>query len=159
MPVDELTLNPPIQYSIIWLIIGLSLIGLILLWFGFAFWITRKRKANTLENLGPGAYQFDLDQLKLKYLKLIDECYQSYQQKHTSLRGLHRGLSMTVRYFVYEAKHFPAPRLTLSDLKRAPYPELTNVIGNYYDKEFALIEHGSPEESAEAAREMIRRWV
>lgn len=153
------TLNPPIQYSIIWLIIGLALVAGIVGWFGFAFWITRRKAVNSLENLGPASSDFDLEKIKRKYLQLIDECYQNYQKHDTSLRGLHRGLSLTVRYFVYEAKHFPAPRLTLADLKRAPYPSLTKLISEYYVDEFAVIEHGDPQASVEAAKDLVRRWV
>lgn len=159
MPEDNTTLNPPIQYSILWLIIGIALVVGILAWYGLLFWLTRRRKVNTLANQGLATSGSELDRLKAKYLALIDECYQSYTKKQTSLRGLHRGLSMTVRYFVFEAKHFPAPRLTLSDLKHAPYPQLTKVISDLYAKEFALIEHGDPLEAVEAAKEMVRQWV
>lgn len=102
---------------------------------------------------------FDIEKLKVKYLKLIDECYQNYQVRKTTLKGLHRGLSMTVRYFVHEARHFPAPRLTLSDLKYAPYPELTKVIEEYYAKEFAEVESGTAVQAVESAKGFINRWV
>jgi hypothetical protein len=128
-------------------------------WFGFAFWITRRRKIDSLETLGPASSDFDLDKIKQKYLRLIDECYQNYQHNDASLRGLHRGLSLTVRYFVYEAKHFPAPHLTLADLRRAPYPSLTKLITNYYVDEFAVIERGDPQASVEAAKDLVRQWV
>lgn len=159
MLADSLKLNPPIQYSLLWLIVGLILLLCIIGWFGAVIWITRHKPANTLANLKPASSQSDMDALKAKYLKLIDECYQSYQQKHTTLRGLHRGLSMAVRYFVYEARHFPAPRLTLADLKRAPYPKLTKVVTEYYSKEFAAIESGDPLQSVQAAKEMVTQWV
>jgi len=71
---------------------------------------------------------------------------------------LHWALSMNVRYFVYEAKHFPAPVLTLSDLKLAPYPALTNLIAEYYPEEFAAILHGEAEASVAAAKGFIQQW-
>lgn len=159
MPVDKLELNPPIQYSVIWLIIGSCLLAMIVLWYGVLFWLTRKRKARTLAQLGPGSEVLDLEGLKQKYLKLIDDCYQSYVLGRTDLRGLHRGLSMSVRYFVYEARHFPAPRLTLSDLKHAPYPNLTKVIEEYYSKEFSQIEHGDAAHSVSVAKDMVQQWT
>lgn len=159
MPVDKLTLHPPIQYSIIWLIIGCCLLLAIAIWYGVLFWLVRKRKVKTIAQLQPGLSPFDLEKLKLRYLKLIDECYESYKQQRTSLKGLHRGLSMTTRYFVYEARHFPAPHLTLADLKRAPFPKLTKLIEQYYEKEFSVIEHGDPQEAVNAAKELIQQWV
>lgn len=159
MPVDNLTLHPPIQYSIIWLIIGCCLLALVAIWYGVMFWLTRRRKVKTIAQLPPGQEPFDLEKLKLRYLQLIEECYQSYLQRRTNLRGLHRGLSMATRYFVYEAQHFPAPRLTLRDLKRAPYPKLTELIEQYYEKEFAAIEHGNAQQSVDAAKDLVRQWV
>lgn len=159
MPADSLQLNPPAQYSWLWLLIAIALLVAIVLWRGYVYWSTRKRKITSAADL-PALYDpKDLAAIKQKYLKLIDQCYASYQKRQTNVRGLHRGLSMTVRYFVYEAKHFPAPRLTLSDLQKAPYPELEKVVGGYYAKEFAQLEHGSPEDAVRIAKEMVQSWV
>lgn len=153
------TLNPPIQYDRIWLIIGSLLMLSIPIWYGILYWMTRRKPVKTLEDLNHVPTGADLDRLKAKYLRLIEELYQSYQRSEITLRGLHRGLSMTVRYFVYEAKHFPAPTLTLSDLRRAPYPALTKLIAKYYPEEFALITHGTATESVEAAKGLVRQWL
>lgn len=156
---DNLALNPPIQYAIIWLIIGCCLLASILVWYGVLVWISRKKKVKTISQLRPGPEVLNLEQLKQRYLELIEECYQSYLKGRTNLRGLHRGLSMTTRYFVYQVRHFPAPHLTLNDLKKAPYPKLSRVIEDYYEKEFAAIEYGDAHQSVEAAKEFIRQWV
>lgn len=159
MPGANLELNPPIQYSLIWLLIGAFLLLCIVSWYAIMFLLTRRKAIKSLADLGPGVAGGDLEALKQKYLKLIDECYQRHQQKQTTLRRMHYELSMTVRYFVYETKHFPAPRLTLADIKRAPYPELAKLIEEYYDKEFAMIEHGEALRSVEAAKGLVQRWV
>jgi hypothetical protein len=151
-------LNPPIQYDIIWFIIGSILFLTIPIWYGVAFWITRKKKFKSFDTLKPLPTGTDLDKLKQKYLKLIEELYQRYQRKEINLRKLHLSLSMDVRYFVYEAKHFPAPLLTLSDLRLAPYPLLTGLIAKYYPDEFDAISHGSAADSVEAAKGFIIQW-
>lgn len=153
------TLNPPIQYSIIWFIIGCCLLLSIPAWYGALYWMTRRVAVKTLENLRQLPPEADLEKLKLKYLKLIDELFTRYQRKEITLRALHRGLSMTVRYFVYEANHFPAPTLTLSDLMIGPYPKLTNIIAKYYPEEFATVTRGNAGESVEAAKGLILQWV
>jgi len=153
------TLNPPIQYSIIWFIIGLALLLTIFMWYGLVFWMTKHRRINTINNLRPLPTGAELEKLKAKYLKLIDQWYQHYLNKEISLRDLHSALSMTARYFVYEAKHFPAPHLTLDDLKRSPYPTLTELIAAYYPDEFASFEHGNAASAVEAAKGFIRQWV
>lgn len=160
MPDDSAPmLNPPIEYSLIWLIIGLILLALCMIGVGVILWITRRKKLQTITNLAPATTQSELDRLKAKYLQLIEQCYVRYQQQQVTKRGLHRDLSMTVRYFVYEARHFPAPQLTLSDLKKSPFHELTKLIEEYYVDEFAAIEHGDPGQSVQAAKDLVTRWV
>lgn len=153
------TLNPPIQYDRIWFIIGLALLVTIPAWYGLAFWITRRRPVKSLDSLKPLPTGAELEKLKAKYLKLIDEWYQRYLNKEINLRSLHGALSMTTRYFVYDARHFPAPILSLDELKHASYPALTKLIAEYYPEEFSSIEHGNAASSVEAAKGFIRQWL
>jgi len=152
------TLNPPIQYDKIWFIIGLCVVATIPVWYGVLFWLTRRKPLKSFNRLRQLPVGADLDQLKAKYLRLIEEWYQRYRRQEIDSRVLHWALSMNVRYFVYEAKHFPAPVLTLSDLKLAPYPALTNLIAEYYPEEFAAILHGEAEASVAAAKGFIQQW-
>jgi len=151
-------LNPPIQYDLIWLIIGCFLAVLILSWYGFVFWLTRRKQLKSLASLKPLPAGLELDQLKAKYLRLIDECYQRHQRGEINLRTLHRDLSILARYFVFEARHFPAPILTLADLKLGPYPLLTRLIAAYYPEEFAAIGNGQAATAVEAAKGFVQQW-
>lgn len=153
------TLNPPIQYDRIWLIIGSLLLLVIPTWYVFVLRLTRHKKIKTLENLVQLPTGAELEKLKAKYLRLIEELYQRYRRKEITLRVLHNNLSMVTRYFVYEAKHFPAPTLTLSDLRLAPYPTLTRLIAKYYPEEFAAITHGTAESSVTAAKGFVQQWL
>lgn len=155
---NNLKLNPPIQYDLIWLIIGGCLVLLILIWYGVVFWLTRRKKLKSLDSLKHLPTGAELERLKTKYLLLIDELYRRFVANEITLRSLHRELSKTVRDFVYEAKGFPAPRLTLSDLRLAPYPRLTDLIANYYPEEFALIGKGDADASVAAAKGFIIQW-
>jgi hypothetical protein len=152
------TLNPPIQYNIIWFIIGSILVVVILLWYGLVYWLTRRKKIKSIDDLKHLPTGKELDRLKAKYLKIIEELYQRYLRKEIKLRQFHRELSMDVRAFVFEAKHFPAPILTLSDFKAAPYPTLTKLISDYYPEEFAAIESGDAASSVAAAKGFILQW-
>lgn len=159
MDVDITKLSPPIQYSWIWLVIGLGILVVLAGWFTGVMWVTRKKKLSTLDMLGVGAHLLDLETLKFKYLAEIDTAYASYQRGALSLRGLHEAYSMSVRSFVFEVKNFPATRLTLGDLKKAPYPKLTKVIERYYKDEFALISDGDADSATLVAKEFIVGWV
>jgi hypothetical protein len=150
-------LNPPIQYRLLWLIIGLAIVLLIGAWYAFALWHTRRKKPkslDTLKQLSPS----DLASLKAKYLGLIEELYQKFVRGEISLRQLHIELSMTVRSFVQEASFFPAPYLSLSELRGSPYPQLTKLISEYYPTEFAAIENGNAAGSTQAAKGLVQQW-
>ncbi|HEY4161048.1 MAG TPA: hypothetical protein VGM08_03220 [Candidatus Saccharimonadales bacterium] len=152
------TLNPPIQYDKIWFIIGLCIFVTIPIWYGALFWLTRRKPFKSFNRLRQLPTGTELDRLKAKYLRLIEEWYQRYRRQEIDSRVLHWALSMNVRYFVYEAKHFPAPVLTLADLKLAPYPALTNLIEDYYPEEFAELLRGDAETSVTAAKGLIQQW-
>lgn len=151
-------LNPPIQYSLIWLIIGSLILLVVIAWYVFVFWSTRKRPIKQLGSLKELNPHIDIESLRKKYLKMIDMAYKQYLDGEINLRKLHKVISLYSRYFVYETKGFPAPRLTLSDLKNANYPQLTQLIDEYYTHEFALIETANAETSVAAAKGFIEKW-
>jgi hypothetical protein len=153
------SLHPPIQYDRIWFIIGCLLILTIPLWYGVLLWITRHKQIKSLADLTPIPTGAELNALKAKYLRIIEEIYQSYQRKEITVRSLHGDLSITVRYFVFEAKQFPAPTMTLSDLALAPYPNLTKLIAQYYPDEFAAITTGPAPTAVDAAKGFIQQWT
>lgn len=149
--------NPPIQYSWLWLLIGCGLLLVVLLWYGFVFWYTRRKKPKQMDDLKQLAAP-DLNQLKAKYLQLIEDLYQAYLRHEIDLRVLHQELSMAVRSFVQEAGYLPAPYLTLADLRQSPYRSLTALIESYYPEEFAAITHGDAAAATQAAKGVVSQW-
>lgn len=151
-------LNPPIQYSLIWLFIGLALTVAIITWYGFVIRSTRRRPIMGINDLALLGAK-DIESLKAKYTAMIDQSYKRYQRGEISLRELHRSLSMIVREFASKVSHFPATNLTLSELKYSSYPELAQLIERFYPSEFDAIEHGDAQVSVEAAKALVRRWL
>jgi hypothetical protein len=134
-------LNPPLQYSVIWLIIGLVLLLAIISWYGFTFWLTRRRPVKSLATIKQLSTASDLNQLKANYLQRIEACFQQYQRQEISLRSLHQTLSM------------------LADLKLSAYPTLTELVAAYYPSEFTATEIGDAQASVNAAKGFIQQWV
>lgn len=151
-------LNPPMQYSLIWLIIGTVIVVAIGVWYGYVLRATRRRPITGLDDLDLLAGK-DIENLKAKYLSMIDFSYTRYQRGEISVRELHHSLSMIVREFASKAGHFPATNLTLSELKFSSYPELATLIERYYPSEFDAIEHGDVQISVGAAKGLINRWL
>lgn len=151
-------LNPPIQFSLLWLVLGGIIIFLIASWYGYVYMSTRKRQVQDISQL-PLLPSYDITAIKQKYIALIDQWLQQYKAGQMPLRVYHEGLSVIVRDFVYEAARFPAPKLSLSELKWSPFKQLILVISDLYLREFPAVESGDPDISANNAKRMIVEWV
>lgn len=148
-----------VSYDSIWLVIGLILLILLLAWYGFVFFITRRRKQRTLETLKPKPYiPPDLTNLKAKYQALITEVEQKYTGKELSARQVHQKLSYLLRMFVFEARGHRVDTLTLDDLKKTRYDELTKAIEQFYVPEFAAVQRGDVPSALELARKVVAEW-
>lgn len=149
-------MNGPFYYSFVWLLVGLLFLAATIAIVIMICYMTRKKEVKTLANLKPQKpKEIDMEALKLKYLAMVDEVERLFKSHKTKASVAHQQLSLIVRLFYYEARGFHADILTLSDLKKTKYTELTQVIEDYYPSEFDGLEEGSVAQSAEIARELI----
>lgn len=147
----------PVYYSAAWPLIGILFLLTAALIMGVVFYATRKKTAKTIQTLQPLEPKVvDLNSLKQKYLGMIDQIENYYNDHLTSSSAAHQQLSKATRLFFYEALGFHAEVMTLSDLKRSNYKDLTEVIEKYYPDEFDGLEEGLVAQSAERARELIK---
>lgn len=147
------------DYNPVWLVVGLLTMTLVVLWFVSVIFMTRRRKIPTLANAKPKAYTPpDLASLKSKYLLLITEVEQAYQSKQINARAAHQKLSYLLRIFVYEIRGHRVDTLTLGDLKKTRYLELTKAVERYYLPEFGAVEQGDVPSALVVAREVVEQW-
>lgn len=157
---QDAELLPPIRYGTMWFVVGLGMLCAIIFGIGFILWITRNKKMITVADLSPKELKpQDINQLKKKYLVLLDQIEQGYVQKKYSARSVHQFCSRTLRMFVYEASGFRAQVMTLNDLKLSRYPDLGKIIAEYYPPEFASAESTSIDDAVSLARKAIESWV
>ena len=156
---NKLELREWVNYQPIWLVIGLILLVLLVAWYFFVFFSTRRRKQQTLATLKPRPYiPPDLTNLKAKYQALIDEVEQKYTTKELSARQVHQKLSYLLRMFVFETRGHRVDTLTLNDLKKTRYSELTKAIEQFYMPEFAAVERGNVHEALDLSRKVVAEW-
>lgn len=156
---SKLELREWVDYQPTWLIIGLILLGLLIIWYGFVFFVTRHKQQRTLGTLKPKPYiPPDLTQLKIKYQTLINEVEQKYSAKELSARQVHQKLSYLLRMFVFETRGHRVDTLTLDDLKKTRYDELTKAIEQFYLPEFAAVERGNVPNALELSRKVVSEW-
>lgn len=150
---------PPIQYSSVWLFVGIALVCLVVLWFGFVLWLTRRKKIRNVTNLRPVVPVVpDLAALQAKYLALVLEVEQSAARNEIDVRGVHQKMSILLRFFAYEAKGIKAHVLTLADLKQTRLTSIANAIEGYYTPEFNQLKRGDSAAAIAKAREVVTTW-
>lgn len=148
----------PIFYNISWTLIGL---GFLLLGIGIIvaiFYFTRRKKIRTLSTLKVEQPKVvDLNELKKKYIGLIDQAERNYNNHMIKASVAHQHFSLIVRMFYAEGLGFHADLMTLSDLKNSFKADLVELIEHYYPDEFDMLEKGSVKDAAERARELVRK--
>ncbi len=147
------------SYEPLWLMIGCMLLLMVALWYGAIFYLTRRKKQRTVASLPPRAYTPpDLTALRAKYLQLILEVEGHYTAKALSAREVHQKLSYLLRMFVFEIRGHRVDTLTLDDLKKTRYTELTAAIESYYLPEFTAVERGNVNDALALARKVVTEW-
>ena len=104
----------PFYYNIVWTVIGMALILLAIGVFVFIFLITRKKKIRSLSTLKIEAPRVvDLNELKTKYIGLIDQAERNYENHMIKASVAHQHFSLIVRLFYAEGLGFHADIMTL----------------------------------------------
>ncbi len=148
-----------VGYEPLWLVIGCILMVMLVLWYGAVFYLTRRKPPRTIATLPLKAYvPPDLTALKAKYVQLILEVEGRYAAKTLSAREVHQKLSYLLRMFVFEIRGHRVDTLTLDDLKKTRYTELTAAIESYYLPEFTAVERGSVADAIALARKVVTEW-
>lgn len=145
------------EYSPVWFLFGLALIGLAIGAVIVIFYLTRHKEIKTIANLKIEPPKIvNMNVLRNKYLHLIDEAEESFRRRQIKASECHQKLSKLVRMFYCEAMSFHADIMTLSDIKKSNHKDLAALIEKLYPDEFDTLEKGPVAESAERARQIVR---
>ena len=146
----------PLQYGQGWLWAGLALLALLLGWYGFVLFSTRRRRAPAPRpRFTPPS---DLAALKQAYLQRIDAVTADAAAGLLTARESHRELSLLVRKFARDVTGVDAPRMTLAELHGHPLPSTAEAVSRIYPGEFGLEPLPAVSDSAETARRAVRQW-
>ncbi|MGB4761805.1 MAG: hypothetical protein WBP12_00445 [Candidatus Saccharimonas sp.] len=149
----------PVEYGSLWPMIAIGIALLVIAWYGFVFWVSRRRKQRLLANLPPlEPTVVDMEGLRKKYLALIDEVALAAKNGQIKSRTVHQKLSVLLRFFAQEAHGLRAFSLTLSDLRQTRYHQLTSAIESYYVPEFHEVIEGDVGTAIATAREVVTAW-
>ena len=146
---------PPVQYSPLWLVIGVVLMALVAGWILFVLLLTRRR---------PEPYEFagSIPQLtetvREAYLARIDDVRLRYDTGAVGFSDAHHELSALVRSFASEAQGVRAQYMTLDDLRRTPHRALAETVERLYPGAFSGTRAGRIDDAVHRANELVRTW-
>ncbi|MGN6752318.1 MAG: hypothetical protein ACTHJJ_07155 [Intrasporangium sp.] len=145
----------PDPYQERWLWVGVALVGLVMLWYGFVWWATRERPLRQVP--GPGT---TIEALRRDYLRQIDAVLRRARSGDVSDRQAHQQLSVLVRHFVQEMSGIAAPTMTLTDLTESGDRLVTvaETVATLYPGEFGTHRAETLEGSAALARQVVTGW-
>ena len=146
---------PPVQYSPIWLVIGVVLLALVVGWVVYVLLLTRRR---------PERYEFvgSIPQLtetvREAYLSRIDDVARRYAGGAVGYSDAHHELSALVRSFAAEAQGIRAQYMTLDDLRHTPHRALAETVERLYPGAFSGTAGGRIDDAVHRANELVRTW-
>ncbi len=154
----SIKLQDPFKYSVIPLIILLSVIFLITFCL-ICLKIREKSKKTTSVKEIPEKNIKNIPVIKGKYINLLDSIEYKYKNNEITLRTAYQQISEAIRMFVFEITDITTQNYSLSEIKKLKIPHLYELIEEYYEPEFASKSTvGDFEASINKARGVIKQW-
>ncbi|MGV8884076.1 MAG: hypothetical protein ACOH1T_00615 [Microbacteriaceae bacterium] len=148
---------PPVQYSVIWLLLGLGIFVMIAVGYFLIWWLTRKKPVAVDSPRPQPAYHLT-PTVRERYVGLVDEVNARHIAGQTTYAEAHHELSRVVRSFALEVRGVRAPYMTLADLRSTNNTPLANTIEGYYPGAFSGTEGESVARAAERAKALVASW-
>lgn len=155
----SINLQEPFTYSIIPLIIIISLVGLETWYFIHSKTIKQKVKVEENEVKAiPEKNKKNIPVIKKKYQNQLDTIEHKYTNQMIELREAYQEISEAIRLFVFEITDITTQNYSLAEIKKLNIPSLYELIEEYYEPEFASKSIGDFSSSINKARRVINEW-
>lgn len=161
---EDNLLMPPIQYDLIWLVIAVSLVGLVVLFYTILLSLTSKIKPeDVIKPLPDDSNSPPVDrmgELKNRYVTQVLELQKKHDEGKVSTRKAFQSLSVLLRNFSHEYSKTGAFSMSLNDLERSSTPVvLTDKIRNFYPFAFEQANKtGNVKLAVEDTLKVIQLW-
>ena len=144
--------SPPVQYLPWWGLLGFLILVLVVAWWVFVFWSTRRSRVPAPEVQGAptGAA---VEVIRRRYLGLIDETRASYAKGELADREAYHQLSMLLRSYVEERERARTVTLTAT-----PYTPLSEAVARLYPGAFSPQYSGTVSRAIDEARGLVASW-
>lgn len=153
----NVTLQNPLQFRLIWIILPILLIVA-----SYLLWLYAKKKWPLPKKYKPLSIKtppaFTRAQIRQKYLEKMNTLETSYQSGNITSRKAYQSLSSIIRNFVFEMTKIHVQNYTLAEIKTLNMPALSKLVEEYYEPEFARESNGEMLASLEKTRSVIASW-
>lgn len=156
-PADLIDPYPPMSYGPLPVLLALSLLGLVLLWFLWLALARHLRARPAAPAPAPASSAPPVDH-RASALARIDEIEQACAAGRISQRTAHHDLSEVVRGYVSAVSGVPATRMTLHDLREARLEPVAAAVERTYPPSFGADGQGDLDAAVRIAREVVERW-
>ena len=151
-------LQAPFQYMILWLILAvLFMAGVII-----AQVLLRKKLGDRLKKAKQiklkRIAESTLEGLKKKYIGELTCIEMDLRNQKITVRQAYQKMSICIRLFVHDVTGIKVQKYTLSEIKKVNMPQLTNLVREYYEPEFALESRTDVMASIMRTRHVIEAW-
>ena len=151
-------LQAPFQYMILWLILAVLFIAGVII----AQVLLRKKLGDRLKKAKQiklkRIAESTLEGLKKKYIGELTCIEMNLRNQKITVRQAYQKMSICIRLFVHDVTGIKVQKYTLSEIKKVNMPQLTNLVREYYEPEFALESRTDVMGSVQRTRAVIESW-
>jgi len=151
-------LQAPFNYLILWIILAVVLIGAVI----FAQIYLRKKLGDRLKKEKAlkikRISETTLEGKKKKYLAELSYIETDLMNNKITIREAYHRISHTIRMFIFEVTGIKVQHYTLTEIRKVNIPQLTNLVREYYEPEFARKTRADIRASIFKTRSVIESW-
>ena len=151
-------LQDPFQYLIVWPIIALVFIAAVI----FSQIYFRKKLGDRLKREKSirmkKIAESTLEGKKRKYIGELVYIERDLMNQKITVRKAYQKMSMCIRSFVRDVTGINVDKYSLSEIRAVGIPQLTDLVREYYEPEFALETRRDVMQSIRKTRMMIEGW-
>jgi hypothetical protein len=148
---------PPVQYQPWWGLLGFAMLVLVVAWWVFIAWSTRKSRVPG-DDPGGAPTGRTVEVIRTRYLGLIDETRDAHAKGELPERDAYHQLSMLLRSYVEEREGTRTVTMTLKDLRATPLTPLSDAVARLYPGAFSAEYRGTVAHAVDEAKGLVNSW-
>jgi hypothetical protein len=151
-------LQGPFSYLIVWVILALLFIAAVV--FSQIFFRKKlgdrikKEKQIRIKKIADST----LEGIKKKYIGELTCIEMDLRNQKITVRQAYQKMSLCIRLFVFDVTGIKVQKYSLSEIRRVNIPQLTQLVKEYYEPEFALESRMDVMSSMGRTRSVIESW-